>query len=245
MNGGGPCTDENCVGRCVVCSPSFNKKLASNSTLVRLWCDPTDPDCKDGEPTRMPLSVCVLADFAPGRPPQPGCGGRPTNVKWTDHDSIPPTGTSNLTIVKDRFGDSYAEFSGTVYADTGYTRIATIAPFFKTVNLGEYIEEGGGATIVVEARYPKAHRCYIDPGGGGSLCHFEGFKLALTSSKGESYSRISGAKRRSGAGMWCRSHAAEIRKSIMPSPLLYQRVDTHCIVVGKDGFVYRSCHHWS
>ena len=235
MNGSGPCTDENCVGRCVVCSPSFNKKLASNSTLVRLWCDPTDPACKNGDPTRLPKSVRVLADFAPGSP---------TNVKWTDHNSIPPT--SNLTIKQDQGGDSYAEFSGAVYANTGYTRIATIAPAFKKIDLSEYVEEGGeyvgGGAIVVEARYPKAHHCYIDPNGGGSLCHFEGFKLALTSFKGKSYSRISGATRRSGAGMWRRSHAA---KSIMPSPLLHQRIDTRCIVVGNDGFMCRSCNNWS
>ena len=33
-------------------------------------------------------------------------------------------------------------------------------------------------------RYPKAHQCYIHPTGGNSLCHFEGFKLSLTSSQG-------------------------------------------------------------
>eukprot|EP00729_Bicosta_minor_P024867 gene24867-33002_t len=82
------CTDTNCVGRCVVCSPSFNNKLASNKTLVRLWCDPADPACKNNEPTRAPKNVRVLADFVPGSP---------TNVKWTEHNSYPPT--SNLTII--------------------------------------------------------------------------------------------------------------------------------------------------
>ena len=76
--------------------------------------------------------------------------------KWTDHNSIPPT--SNLTIHKDVFGDSYAEFSGTVYANTGYSRIATIAPFFKKVNLSKYATPHNPYTsfsgaIVVEARY--------------------------------------------------------------------------------------------
>ena len=260
------CTDTNCVGRCVVCSPSFNKKLASNSTLVRLWCDPADPACKNGDRTRPPEDVRVLADFALGSP---------TNVRWTDHNSFPPT--SNLTIInpavpaadrvnyattaatgpgagcyvcavkdaagklqdvpgqttfiadaagggssqtwteyrdkgytcsakefkgeidnqdfnqtaagclgaaitKGRGGDSYAEFSGTVYANTGYTRIATAASAFKKIDLSRYT----AGAIVVEARYPEAHHCYADPDGGGSLCHFQGFKLALTSLKGGS-----------------------------------------------------------
>ena len=188
------CTDESCVGRCVVCSPSFNNRLASNSTLVRLWCDPTEsPACKNGDPTRPALDVRVLADFAPGSP---------TNVKWTDHNSIPPT--SNLTIINPTApgGDSYAEFFGTVYANTGYTRIATVAPAFQRVDLAEYArvrevrEEGA---IVVEARYPKGHRCYSNPSGyGNSQCHFEGFKLALTSFKGASCSFVSGVMRRSG-----------------------------------------------
>jgi len=162
-----PCSDTNCFGRCAVCSPSFNKKLASNSTLIRLWCDPTDPGCKSGNRSRPPRSVRVLADFAPGSP---------TNVKWIDHNSFPPT--SNLTIVQG--GDSYAQFSGTVYANTGFTRIATVVPAFKKIDLSEYVQ---GGAIVVEAKYPEAHHCYLDPGGGGSLCHFEGFKLALTSLK--------------------------------------------------------------
>jgi len=172
----------------VVCSPSFNKKLASNSTLVRLWCDPTDPACTNGDPTRLPKSVRVLADFAPGSP---------TNVNWTDHNSIPPT--SNLTIIESHGGDSYAAFFGTVRANTGYTRIATIAPAFKKIDLAEYSQNflggkyvGGGA-IVVEARYPKAHHCYIAPDPLlDSVCHFKGFKLALTSFKGASCSFVSG-----------------------------------------------------
>lgn len=89
LNGPCPvCTDTNCVGGCEVCSPSFNNKLTSNKTLVRLWCDPADPACKNNEPTRAPKNVRVLADFVPGSP---------TNVKWTDHNSNPPT--SNLTII--------------------------------------------------------------------------------------------------------------------------------------------------
>ena len=66
-----PCTDENGgkgpLGRpqCLVCSPSFNKNLRSNNTLVRLWCDPADPACKNNEATRLPQKVRVLADFAP------------------------------------------------------------------------------------------------------------------------------------------------------------------------------------
>lgn len=256
------CTDTNCVGGCEVCSPSFNNKLTSNKTLVRLWCDPADPACKNNEPTRAPKNVRVLADFVPGSP---------TNVKWTDHNSNPPT--SNLTIinpptpaagsrinfattagasgcyvcavdgaaaklqdapgqttfvgvteagssnssqkwiayknkgyscVNKEFkgeidtrqwnqtaagclgaaikegdgGDSYAEFSGTVYPTLGNTWIATIAPAFRIIDLSEYAENGA---IVVEARYPKAHICYVDPDWGQSECHYKGFKLALTS----------------------------------------------------------------
>ena len=52
----------------MVCSPSFNKHLRSNNTLVRLWCDPADPACKNNEATRLPQKVRVLADFAPGSP---------------------------------------------------------------------------------------------------------------------------------------------------------------------------------
>jgi hypothetical protein len=245
----------------VVCSPSFNNKLASNKTLVRLWCDPADPACKNNEPTRAPKNVRVLADFVPGSP---------TNVKWTEHNSYPPT--SNLTIINPPIpaygsrvdfattagasgcyvcalyndpnlkdvpgqttfvgfseagssnssqkwiayenkgysctakefkkeidtrqwnqtaagclgaaikegegGDSYAEFSGTVYPNTGRTWIATIAPAFPKMDLSEYAANGA---IVIETRYPRAHHCYADPGGGGSECHYEGFKLALTS----------------------------------------------------------------
>jgi hypothetical protein len=89
LGGCPPCTDENCgQGRCLVCSPSFNKNLASNNTLVRLWCDPADPACKNNEPTRLPKNVRVLADFAPGSHHR---------FAWTDHNSKPPT--SNLTIV--------------------------------------------------------------------------------------------------------------------------------------------------
>ena len=166
------CSDTNCVGPCVVCSPGFNKKLSSNSTLIRLWCDPSDPSCKQGNQTRPPRAVRVLADFAPGSP---------TNVKWTDHNSIPPTSNLKIITSTEPGVDSYAEFSGSVYANTGYTRISTIAPAFKKINLSAYSE---GGAIVVETKYPKAHHCYLDPEDGGSMCHFEGFKLALTAPKG-------------------------------------------------------------
>jgi hypothetical protein len=160
--------------RCVVCSPSFNKKLASYSTLVRLWCDPTDPHCKNGDPTRRPKDVRVLADFAPGSP---------TNVKWTEHNSKPPTSNLKIITSQSQGGDSYAEFSGTVFANTGYTRIAAITPAFTKVDLSEYV----AGAVVVEAKYPKAHHCYNkSPGGEGSMCHFQGFKLGLTSLQGTS-----------------------------------------------------------
>ena len=45
-----PCTDANCKGRCVLCSPSFNQKL--EGTMINLWCDPSDPDCKNGRASR-------------------------------------------------------------------------------------------------------------------------------------------------------------------------------------------------
>jgi len=269
------CTDTNCVGRCEVCSPSFNNRLASNDTLVRLWCDPADPACAKNELTRPPENVRTLADFA---------RGSPTRVKWTDHDADPPT--SNLTIVtpavppaasrvnfattagvacfvcavegaeaklhdapgqttfvgvtdggssgsqrwttyenkgysctstefkgeidtwrqqdqtaagclgaaitEGQGGDSYARFAGTVHPRFGnhsnlssHTWVATIAPAFKEMDLSEYVSydddpvESGA--IVVVARYPKSHHCYKNPEGGGSECHYKGFKLALTS----------------------------------------------------------------
>ena len=120
----------------------------------------------------------VLADFAPGSHHR---------FAWTDHNSKRPT--LNLTIVDPVIpAASYAQFSGTVYANTGYTYISTIAPAFKKIDLSDYdgVSDGGiaGASIVIEARYPKAHHCYARPGGGGAMCHFQGFKMALLSSKG-------------------------------------------------------------
>jgi len=179
------CTDTNAISaRCIVCTPGFNKKLSSNNTLIRLWCDPTDDACQKGNLTRAPVNVRPLADFAPGSP---------TTFKWTDHNSFPPT--SNLTILTAKDDDddegthtseTYANFYGTVYANTGYTRIATS---FKKIDLSEYV---GGATypsgvsnnggaIVIKVKYPKSHHCYLNPGGGGSECAFQGFKLGLTS----------------------------------------------------------------
>ena len=65
---GPPCTDENSVGRCVVCSPSFNKKLASNSTLVRLWCDPHRPGLHERRPD-SPAEECARPGrLRPGQP---------------------------------------------------------------------------------------------------------------------------------------------------------------------------------
>ena len=191
--GGCPaCTDENSgkgpLGRpsCLVCSPSFNKNLASNNTLVRLWCDPADPACKKNQPTMPPEKVRVLADFVPGSQHR---------FAWTDHKQRPfEPPTSNLTIVdpKSEGGDSYAQFSGTVYANTGYTYISTIATKngvalpgdFKKIDLSEYAEYDTWSSIVIEAKYPKAHHCYARSGGGGAMCHFQGFKMALISSEG-------------------------------------------------------------
>ena len=120
----------------------------------------------------------VLADFAPGSQHR---------FAWTDHKQRPfEPPTSNLTIVdpKSEGGDSYAQFSGTVYANTGYTYISTIAPAFKKIDLSEYGEYDRWSSIVIEAKYPKAHHCYARSGGGGAMCHFQGFKMALISSKG-------------------------------------------------------------
>ena len=131
----------------------------------------------------------VLADFAPGSQHR---------FAWTDHKQRPfEPPTSNLTIVdpKSEGGDSYAQFSGTVYANTGYTYISTIAPAFKKIDISEYAfgrdrswepygEYDRWSSIVIEAKYPKAHHCYARSGGGGAMCHFQGFKMALISSKG-------------------------------------------------------------
>ena len=141
---------------------------------MRLWCDPADPACKNGDPTRRPKDVRVLADFAPGSP---------TNVKWTEHNSKPPTSNLKIITSQSQGGDSYAEFSGTVFANTGYTRIAAITPAFTKVDLSEYV----AGAVVIEAKYPKAHHCYYkNPGAPLSMCHFQGFKLGLTSLQGTS-----------------------------------------------------------
>ena len=93
--------------------------------------------------------------------------GSPVNVRWADHNTKPPT--SNLTIVHPAAispdFDSYAKFTGTVYADTGYSKIATITPFFKTIDLSEYVETDNmmdQGSIVVEARCVRRHPIHPD-----------------------------------------------------------------------------------
>jgi uncharacterized surface protein with fasciclin (FAS1) repeats len=54
-----PCKDT-LTGRCIFCSPSFNHNL--EGSLVSLWCDPSNSDCKNGQPSR-PLT--------PPTPPTP------------------------------------------------------------------------------------------------------------------------------------------------------------------------------
>ena len=85
-------------------------------------------------------------------------------MRWADDNTKPPT--SNLTIVHPDASspdfDSYAKFSGTVYANTGYSKIATItgsgsraSGTFKKIDLSEYVETDNvmdQGSIVVEAR---------------------------------------------------------------------------------------------
>ena len=175
----------------MVCSPSFNRKLSSNATLVRLWCDPSDPACDRGSATRAPKKVKILvsdctvlscvktlafrspcshrclslsqANFEKTLPPCP----TGSQVRWADDNTKPPT--SNLTIVHPDASspdfDSYAKFSGTVYANTGYSKIATITPSFAKIDLSEYVQRDSvmdQGSIVVEARCVRRHPIHPD-----------------------------------------------------------------------------------
>ena len=78
---------------------------------------------------------------------------------WTDHRKGFEPPTSNLTIVHPGNDspdfESYAKFTGTVYANTGYSKISTITPSFKKIDLSEYVETDklmDQGSIVVEAR---------------------------------------------------------------------------------------------
>ena len=102
------------------------------------------------------------ANFEKTDPPCP----TGSHVRWTDQNTEPPT--SNLTIVHPDASspdfDSYAKFTGTVYANTGYSRIATItgsgsraSGTFQKIDLSEYVETDptlstDPGSIVVEAR---------------------------------------------------------------------------------------------
>ena len=93
------------------------------------------------------------ANFEKTDPPCP----TGSHVRWTDQNTEPPT--SNLTIVHPHASspdfESYAKFTGTVYANTGYSKISTITPSFTKIDLSEYVQSHSlldQGSIVVEAR---------------------------------------------------------------------------------------------
>ena len=95
------------------------------------------------------------ANFEKTLPPCPTV----SQVRWTDHRKGFEPPTSNLTIVHPDASspefDSYAKFTGTVYANTGYSKISTITPSFTKIDLSEYVQSHSlldQGSIVVEAR---------------------------------------------------------------------------------------------